>query len=598
MLLELNISDFAIIERLNLRLGAGFNVLTGETGAGKSIIIDALGTLRGERIDASFVRAGCDRARVEGVFSISDYPWLAPILDEYGLWDGEEDQIILTREINRESGRSIGRLNGRAISNAVLREVGGRLVDIHGQHEGLALFNTRTHGEMLDRYGGLVALREQVAERVGDLRRIRDELSDLQRAAASRAERIEELRFLLDDVAEAKLRVGEEDELLRERGLVQNGARINELATSAYMQLYGGDQDSRRGPRPVIELLGTISSALDELARLDPSSERLSEQARDLLFNAEDLVAGLRDYRAALDTDPGRLDTIEDRLTLIRDMQRKYRGTIEQIVERASAAEGEIERLTHSEEHLAELEQQEQRLLREVGALAGDLSRRRQVVGAELAHAIVGAMQDLAMPYVRFDVQFTHEEDPRGVPAAVDGEKGPSRLLAFDKTGVDRVEFMLSPNPGEPLKPLARIASGGESARLLLALKSILSAVDDVPTLIFDEVDAGVGGRVGHVVGEKLWSISKRHQVVCITHQPQVASFADAHFAISKLFSSERTRTNVQRLGIEQRVDEIAAMLDGTPVGEHSRRSAQEMLERAQGYKEKHGAALRDSVIA
>ena len=211
MLLELNISDFAIIERLNLRLSNGFNVLTGETGAGKSIIIDALGTLRGERTDPTFVRAGAERARVEGIFSIEDYPGLQPVLEEYGLWDPDEEQIILTREINRESGRSIARINGRAVNSAILREVGGRLVDIHGQHEGLTLFNTRTHGDMLDRYGGLVPLREHVATQVIALRRVRDELAALRRAAANRAERIEALRFFLQDVLEAKLQPAEEE---------------------------------------------------------------------------------------------------------------------------------------------------------------------------------------------------------------------------------------------------------------------------------------------------------------------------------------------------------------------------------------------------
>ncbi len=594
MLLELNINDFAIIERLNLRLGAGFNVLTGETGAGKSIIIDALGTLRGDRTDPTFVRAGADRARVEGVFSVADIPGLETTLEEYGLWDGEDDQVILTREINRESGRSMARINGRAVSSAILRDVGGRLIDIHGQHEGLTLFNARTHGDMLDRYGNLVGLRDKVGERVGELRRVREELAALRKAAAGRADRIEELRFLLEDVVAAKLKAGEEEDLLRERTLVQNSARLTELASNAYTLLYGGDVESRRGPKPVVETLGMVCSALDELARLDDGMARLAEQARDLLFNAEDISGGMRAYLGNLETEPDRLDAIEDRLTLIHDIQRKYRGTIEQILERAGAAEAEIERLTNSEVHLADLEQQEQRLLREVGALATDLSHRRKAVARDLADAIVGAMRDLAMPHVRFEVGFATEEDPHGV---YDGAQT-GRRLAFDRTGIDKIEFMLSPNPGEPLKPLARIASGGESARLLLALKSILSKVDDVPTLIFDEVDAGVGGRAGHVVGEKLWSISDRHQVVCITHQPQVAAFADTHFAISKLFSTDRTRTNVQRLGVEQRIEEIAAMLDGVPISEHSRRSAQEMLERSQGYKDKNGAALRQSAVA
>jgi len=607
MLLELNIKDFAIIDRLSLRLEAGFNVLTGETGAGKSIIIDALGTLRGDRADPTFVRAGAERARIEGVFSISDRPDVVPVLTEYGLWDDEDEQVILSREVNGESGRSVARINGRAVSISVLREVGGRLVDIHGQHEGLSLFNTRTHGEMLDRFGGLLPQRAEVAETVGALRKVRDELAALRKAAASRAERIEELRFLLEDVGAAKLRPGEEAELVQERSLVQNGAKITDLVTSAYTLLYAGDEAGRRPVKPIVESLGTVNDALAELARLDPSIARAAEQASELLYMLEDLAANVRGYRDGMEFDPARLDAIEDRLTLLRDMQRKYHGSIEQILERAASAESEIERLTNSAEHLADLETQEQRLLAEIGRLAGQLSRRRRALGDQLAAAVEGAMRDLAIPNVRFFVALERVEDANGVPVEDERRKtndesasspamssgvaasGPSSLVvrrwSFDKTGIDQIEFLLSPNPGEPLKPLARIASGGESARLLLALKSILSRVDDVPTLVFDEVDVGVGGRAGHVVGEKLWGISDRHQVVCITHLAQVASFGDAHYAIAKSFSADRTRTTIQLLADEQRVEELAAMLDGVPVSDHSRHSAREMVERARTFK-------------
>ncbi len=586
MLLEINISDFAIIDRLNLRLGEGFNVLTGETGAGKSIIIDALGTLRGDRTDPSFVRAGSNRARIEGIFSISDRPDVIPMLVEYGLWDEEDEQVILSREINGGSGRSVARINGRAVNSSVLREVGGRLVDIHGQHEGLSLFNVRTHGEMLDRYGGLLALRDQVAEKVAGLRRVREELAALHKAAASRAERIEELRFLLEDVGTAKLRPGEEAELIQERSLVQNGARVTDLVTKTYTLLYVGEEGGRHPIRSVVESMGAVSEALSELAQIDPGVTRMGEQASELLYMLEDLAASVRVYRDTMEFDPARLDDIEDRLTLIRDMQRKYHRTVEEILERAASAEAEIERLTHSAEHLVDLEAQEARLLAEVGVLAGELSRRRRTLGDELAAAVERAMRDLAMPHVRFFVALEYAEDPQGVPVPGVGDDTPyRRRYAFDKTGIDRIEFQLSPNPGEPLKPLARIASGGESARLLLALKSILSRVDDVPTLVFDEVDVGVGGRAGQVVGEKLWGISEQHQVICITHLPQVAAFGDAHYAITKAFSPDRTRTGVQRLTEEQRVEELAAMLDGVPVSEHSRRSAHEMMERAHAFK-------------
>ncbi|MGQ9893262.1 MAG: DNA repair protein RecN [Roseiflexus sp.] len=581
MLLELNISDFAIIERLNLRFGGGFNVLTGETGAGKSIIIDALGTLRGERTDPSFVRAGSERARVEGIFSIVDRPDLVPLLDEYGLHD-DDDQVILSREIIRESGRSVARVNGRAVSSAVLRDIGSRLVDIHGQHEGLSLFNSRTHGEMLDRFGGLTLLREQVAAQVAALRHVRDELDALRRAAQRRTERIQELTFLIEDVRAARLRPGEEEELLHERALLHNGARITELVATTYALLYTSDETGRRAARSAVELFGAISDALAELARLDPTLNQVAEQAAELLYNVEDLATRIRAYRDSMEFDPARLDAIEDRLTLIRDMQRKYRGSVEHLLERAASAEAEIERLNRSAEHLADLEAKERYLLDEIGRLAGELSQRRREAGDRLAEAVERAARDLALPHVRFAVSLERTEDPQGVPIT---ENGVERRWSFDRAGIDTVEFLLSPNPGEPLKPLARIASGGESARLLLALKSILSRVDDIPTLVFDEIDVGVGGRAGQVVGEKLWSISDRHQVICITHLPQVAAFADAHYAITKLFSGDRTRTMVAQLDDMQRAHEIAAMLDGTPVSEHNLRSALEMLERACAYK-------------
>jgi DNA repair protein RecN (Recombination protein N) len=310
----------------------------------------------------------------------------------------------------------------------------------------------------------------------------------------------------------------------------------------------------------------------------------MAEQATDLHYRLEDLATSLRGYRDSLDFDPRRLDAIEERLTVIRSMQRKYSAEIAEIIERAASAEAEIERLSHSAEHLADLEDQEARQRAALGAQAGDLSRQRRTTGSELARLIEGAMGDLNMPNVQFALRQEFRPDPQGVPLPADISEA---TVACDKTGVDQVEFMLSPNPGEPLKPLARIASGGESSRLLLALKSILSRVDSVPTLIFDEIDVGVGGRAGQVVGQKLWGITSDHQVICITHLPQVAAFADTHYAISKEVVESsgagelHTRTVVRALAPEQQIDELAAMLDGTPISAHSQASAREIIERA-----------------
>lgn len=577
MLLELQISDFAIIDRLHLHFCPGFNVLTGETGAGKSIIIDALGMLRGGKADATFVRTGSSRARIEGVFSLKDCPRVLPLLQEYDLLDEDETQVILTREISAETGRSVARVNGRAVSTGILREIGGRLIDIHGQHEGQSLFNVRTHIELLDRFGELLPLRERVAEHVAHLRELREELAALRRDEARRQERLEELRYLVDDVRAAKLRLGEEEELLRERTVLQHAARIATLAADAYAILYEGREGGRGAAMAVIAAMARVASDLEELARFDPAASSLASTAGELRYQLEDLATALRNYRRNLEFEPRRLEAIEERLTVLRDLQRKYGGDPAQLIARAASAEAEIEKLTRSTEHIAALERQEAALLADLAELAGELSQRRCAVGEDLARQIELVMDELAMPNVRFAVQITHDDDPDGI--ALNG-----RRLACDKTGIDQVEFLIAPNPGEPLKPLARIASGGESARLLLALKSILSRVDEVATLVFDEIDAGVGGRAGHVVGQRLWKITEHHQVLCITHLPQVAAFADRHYHIRKELVGERTRTSVHALDDDQRVDEIAAMLDGVP-NEHSRANAREMLIRAATWK-------------
>lgn len=614
MLLELHISDFAIIDELHLRLEAGFNVLTGETGAGKSIIIDALGMLRGEKPDATVVRAGRGRARVEGVFSLHTTPDVLPILQAYDLSEGDDEEVILTREMSAESGRSVARINRRPVNTAVLREIGSRLIDIHGQHEGLSLFNTRTHLDMLDRFGGLLPLRTAVGAQVAQLRELREELNTLRRNEEQRVERIAELRLLTDDVQAARLRPEEEQELLQERQVMQNAVRITEIVTAAYATLYQGDDSGRYPTRPIVEAMGVIVSHLEELSRLDPAATRLAEQATDLHYHLEDLALGVRGYRDNLAFDPRRLDEIEDRVTLIRSLQRKYKGTVVELLERAANAEAEIDRLTHSVELMADLEQRETDLLLELGQQAGRLSQQRRATGDELSRQIEGAMRDLAMPHVRFAVSLERTPDPQGVPMRE--EPGPTQgelplasngvvagakarqssqgaaTYACDQTGIDRGEFLISPNPGEPLKPLARIASGGESARLLLALKSILSRVDSIPTLVFDEIDVGVGGRAGQVVGHKLWGITDAHQVICITHLPQVAAFADAHYAISKEVvevpqqGTLATRSNVRVLTDAERIDEVAAMLGGTPISESSRASAQEIIGRAATLKE------------
>ena len=596
MLLELQISDFAIIEHLHLRLEAGLTVLTGETGAGKSIIIDALGTLRGEKVPASFVRAGSERARIEGIFSLADSTHLSPLLQEYGLWNEEDDHLILSREINAGSGRSTARINGRAVNASILRDIGGRLIDIHGQHEGVSIFNTRSHLDILDRYGGLLPLREQVGPLVTRLRRVRDEISELRRNEAQRHERIAELQMLLDDVEESHLCPEEEDELTQERSVLQNAVRIAELVSSTYATLAKSDESERYPHRPIVEAMAIVADELNELARLDPAAQGLAEQTTEAQYLLEDLATNLRAYRDACDFDPHRLEAIEDRLTTIRTMKRKYGGDIAQILQWAATAEEEIERLAQSGDHIADLSEQETTLLHDLGRQAGELSRQRRAAGDTLAQTIETAMHDLAMPHVQFSVSITQVENLAGVPVAPPPEpkerstNQETPTYQISPNGIDRVEFLLSPNPGEPLKPLVHIASGGESSRLLLAIKSILSQVDTTPTLIFDEIEVGVGGRTGQVIGEKIWSMTQDHQVLCITHLPQVAAFADTHYIVRKEIAPAEdpdtltTHTSIRLLTREQQIDELATMLDHT-LTDYSRATAREMIERAHASK-------------
>ncbi|GAC1539024.1 MAG: DNA repair protein RecN [Herpetosiphon sp.] len=592
MLLELHIRDFAIIDRLRLPLAPAFNVLTGETGAGKSIIIDALGTLRGDKVDATAVRAGCSSARVEGIWTMDHCPGLPEVLAEYDLHDGDDDQIIISREINAQTGRSVGRVNGRAVNNATLREIGSRLVDIHGQHEGVLLFNWRTHGDILDRYGQLVPLRTEVGKVVDQLRAVRQQLDDLRRSEARRQERIDELQYRTEEITAAKLHPGEEEELMHERTLVQNSSKITTLAGSAHLLLAGSD-DGRKVTQGLIDGLVRVVGALEELSRFDPSLQETLEQARDIQYRLEDVGSVVRDYRDRLEWDPNRAEEIEERFLLLRDLQRKYGGNAVELLASLAATREELNRLVHSAETIVELEQREATLRQQLGELAGGLSAQRRVAAGELARMIEQAMRDLAMPHVRFEVAMEPVPHPEGIVLP-----GGTTPVAFDRSGVDRIEFMVTPNPGEPLKPLARIASGGESARLLLAMKSILSSVDVVHTLVFDEVDVGIGGRAGAVVGEKLWAMSDRHQVICITHLPQVASFGDAHYTIAKSIDDGRTRSTVTLLDHERRIHEIAAMLDGLPTTDASKETARSMLDRAAQHKRERPDGVRTPGLA
>jgi len=584
MIEELTIRDFAIIDRLTVHFGSGFNVLTGETGAGKSIIIDAVSALLGGRVTSDAVRGGALSARVEGIFTLDPEtltnPALATLLDDYGLREGEgaEEALILTREINA-NGRTTARINGRAVPVTVLAQIGGALVDIHGQSEHLSLLRSSQHVEMLDRFSGTLVARGEVATLVGALRDVLREVERLEQGRRDAARRLDLLNFQVEEITSANLQEGEEEELTAQRQVLSNAERLSELAETARSALVEAREDAGGS---VLDALGAATRALGDLVRLDPSQQPLIEAVNEAYYAVEELGRSLSGYATSIEADPERLAEVEDRLDLIRGLQRKYGATIAEVVTFGQAAADDRNDLLHAEDRLAELSGQADELRQRIGAAASALSAQRRAGTTRMVTGIERELGDLNMARARFAVSITQVPNEQGVPATVADESGASRagLFGYDERGIDRVEFLISPNPGEDLKPLARIASGGEMARVMLALKTILSEVDRTGTLIFDEVDTGVGGRSGQVVGEKLRYLADDHQVLCITHLPQVAALGNDHFRIGKQVVDGRTRTEVQLLDPGERVEELAQMLGGAPVTTAARQAARELLEK------------------
>jgi len=558
MLVEIHIRNFAIIEDLSLRFGPGLNVLTGETGAGKSIIIDAVSLLLGGRAAAEMIRAGADRAEIEGHFRLgARRAVIEPLLAAEGL-EGDDDELILAREI-RASGRHICRVNGRAVSLTLLDAIGQLLVDIHGQSDHLSLLRVREHVELLDRYAGHGALRAEMAALVSAVRQTRASLAALRRDERELARRIDLLTYQVQEIAAARLEPGEDEALEAERRRLANAEQIMLLATEAMQAIEEGGEEQMAA----VDLLGQAAQALTRLARIDPTLDPQRQQIEELSYQLSDLAREVRRYRDRVEFNPGRLAEVEERLELIHNLKRKYGDSIEEIIAFGERAQAELDSITHAEERIAELEREEERLLRAIGEVGQRLSASRREAGERLAAAVERELDDLRMEHARFRVDLQWQD-------AADGACVGERRIAFDATGLDRVEFLISANPGEPLRPLARVASGGETARLMLALKAVLSRADETPTLIFDEIDVGIGGRVGAVVGRKLWGLvradgaAEGHQVLCVTHLPQLAAYGDVHFHVSKAVEGERTLTHVRQLTGAERVRELAAML-GTP---------------------------------
>jgi len=573
MLTELLIQNFAIIDHLELNFGPGLVVFTGETGAGKSIIMDALDMLLGGRTDAAAIRSDADLARVEATFKLSGPGKVSAheILEREDLLD-EQDFVTLSREVRRE-GRSQARVNGRTISISLLKELGEGLVDIHGQSEHLSLLNVRAHLSLLDRYASVEPLLGAYRKTYQSLLSLRRELEDLRAAQLDAERRTEMLTFQAGEIEVAKLKPGEDEDLRKERDRLANAESLATLAQQALTILDEGTPESPAST----DLVGQAVQLLSKLAQIDGTQNTLAEQSVTLEETLADLARGLRNYLEAIEFNPKRLEEVEERLDLIHRLERKYGGTIQSTIAFSLDARKQLENISTVAGRIGALEASEAATLAKLSVQGLGLSQKRKQSAEQMSKAVEVELDDLRMAAARFGVDFQTKPSADGIPLP-DGSR-----VAFDINGLDKVEFLVAPNPGEGLKPLARIASGGETSRLMLALKNVLARADQVPTLIFDEIDQGIGGRVGGTVGEKLWHLGRAHQVFVITHLPQLAVFGDQHFQVQKVIEQNRTLTKVANLSGEPRTLELAQMLG--KVTETTIRSAHELLQNAQSLK-------------
>jgi len=558
MLAEISIRNLAIIEELRVTFARGFHVLTGETGAGKSIIIDALGLIAGGRGSSGLVRSGCEKAEIEALFDCKPEHPVWALLAELGIRHDASEYLLIRREIT-SSGKSAARVNGQLVNLSMLKDIGDLLVNIHGQHEHQSLLRVEKHLELLDAYGGepVAAAKSAYAEAYARYRRAEEELKALSEGAQNALQMNDLYRFQADEIAAAALTEGEDDALEAERRKLANAEKLMDAVVRAYDALFGTGK--------ALDLVSEASSRLEAISAYDPEKLKpLLEQVESAYYQLEDAAMQLRGYRDSMDFEPHRLDEVEDRLSRISALKRKYGATISDILKHYAFITGELAKTDNLDERLKRLEEELSLLRSRLEAEADRLTAARREAAARLSGEVEAQLRDLQMEKTRFAVWFEEGQERR-----------------FSPSGADRIEFRISANPGEPLQPLAKIASGGELSRIMLAIKTIFAALDDIPVLVFDEVDTGVSGRAAQAIAEKLANLSRHSQVFSVTHLPQVASMADAHYVIFKEIEGGRTYTRIHAVDGERRVEELARMLGGARVTETTLKHAREMIEMA-----------------
>ena len=560
MLSLLHIEDIAVISRGDIAFGAGFNVLTGETGAGKSIVVDAIGAIIGGRTSRDLIRTGAKCARVTAVFTrLPALPWF----EQYGITPDENGELLVERVIQPD-GKNTCRVNGRPVLVTQLRELGSQLLNIHGQHDGQQLLDEETHLDSLDNFGHLSAQREDYQKAYDQVRQLRRQLHAVEMDEGEKARRMDTLQHQIGELERAQLRVGEEEELSAQREILRNAERITQAVDDAWQALTGGDVSDGAA-----SLLARAEDALTRGGRYSSELAQLAQTVAQLRYAADDAAELVRDARSGLEFYPGQLDDVEERLDQIHRLKRKYGADEQAMLDYLEQCRDELDNIQFSDQRREKLAKELEQALGVARGKAEKLSQARQKAAKELAKRIQGELTALDMPRVQFDVEF----------APVEGEDG------LGETGMDRVRFLMSANLGEDLKPIHRIASGGELSRIMLALKNVLAETDCVTTMVFDEVDTGVSGRAATKVAQKLYQVARGRQVLCVTHLPQIAAMGDVHFSVEKGERDGRTYTQVEQLSRAQRREELARLSGGASTA-ILLEGAEEQLQKAEAWKQ------------
>lgn len=557
MLLQLQIENIAIIDRLNISLEQGFNVLTGETGAGKSILIDSINALLGSRVSRELIRAGAEKASVQGLFNKPE--GLDALLEAYDI-PNDDDTLLISRSFT-EAGKNTCRVNGSLVTVAMLKDIGQRLIDIHGQHDNQSLLRPETHIALLDLFAGeaLISVKNEYRCLLEELKIQQNKLKALSGAGGDRERTMDILRFQIDEIGKASLYEGEDEDLERQSRILANSEDIVSAFSQAYQAVRGGENDE-------IAACDGIQLALEALHRvedIDPAYAAIAAALEEVEDKLSDISRDIRHIRDHVEYDPRLHKSIEERISLIQGLKKKYGASISDILHFKEEAVKRLDELERSEELILALKESIKITEAKLTALCEKMHGHRLEAAEVLAKGIMKELSELEMPKTAFSAAVM------SAPEA-----------GFTPDGTDQVEFMISPNPGEPLKPLSKIASGGEMSRVMLAVKAMLAGIDSIPTLIFDEIDSGVSGKAASRVGEKLSAVAAGHQVLCITHHAQIASLADAHFYISKAEQNGRTVTQVTVLEGKQREDEITRLLSGEHVTDAARSLARELLKK------------------